>query len=116
MSIKNFGCGRRECKASTAITDDISFGTGRLDEYGFWEVGCPICARAWEREHPGDKAWPYAPSDSCDPENACATHGRCWAHSEWTEDCDEYPVKCKCGRLYFPSKGCCCAFFSLEQA
>ena len=24
--------------------------------------------------------------DSCDPENACETHGRCWTHSEWEEE------------------------------
>lgn len=24
-------------------------------------------------------------ADECDPPNACATHGRCWTHSEWDD-------------------------------
>lgn len=24
-------------------------------------------------------------SEGCDPPNACATHGRCWTHSDWEE-------------------------------
>jgi hypothetical protein len=59
MAIKTFGCGRPECGASTTINEDISFGTGFLDNDGFWEEGCYTCARAWEKIHHHDRAWPY---------------------------------------------------------
>lgn len=54
------GCGRKQCRASTTIADTISFGTGNLDEFGFWEHGCDACARAYEKAHPGSEAWPPA--------------------------------------------------------
>ena len=63
----NFGCGRPECHASTGICERITFGTGKLDEYGYWEHGCDKCARAWEKLY-GEKAWP--PSSEIDPEES----------------------------------------------
>ena len=49
-----------KCKVSTTITDAISFGTGNLDEFGFWDHGCDTCARAYEKANPGSEAWPPA--------------------------------------------------------
>jgi len=33
---------------------------------------------------------PDSSAEACDPLNACATHGRCWAHSAWIDEaaCD----------------------------
>lgn len=46
------GCGNSECSCSTGIHDGLTFGRGRLDEYGYWEFPCPICARGWDAEVP----------------------------------------------------------------
>lgn len=64
MCKPDFGCGRPECGASSNIMEDPSFGTGELDDLGFWEYGCYKCARAYEKVNPGVKAWPYR--DSCE--------------------------------------------------
>jgi len=45
MAIKG-GCGRSECCASTGIDDNPTFGTGKLDENGFWEFPCNACLNA----------------------------------------------------------------------
>lgn len=56
-----------KCSASTNICDQLSFGKGKLsfvgfhtlDHFGFWEIGCPECARAWEKQFPDDGVcWP----------------------------------------------------------
>lgn len=54
------GCGNEECMVSTGISGATTFGSGELDEYGYWEEPCTICARAWEKLYPGDWAWPRA--------------------------------------------------------
>jgi hypothetical protein len=39
----------------------LSFGTGLLDNLGFWEIGCPECARAHEAQFPEDgECWPHS--------------------------------------------------------
>ena len=48
-----------KCGGSTNIAEDPSFGWGKLDDYGFWEIGCSACARRYEQQNPGQKAWPY---------------------------------------------------------
>jgi len=52
-------CGNPECCASTNIAGHASFGSGELDDYGFWEKPCGICARKYEALT-GEIAWPYA--------------------------------------------------------
>lgn len=47
MAKKDFGCGREECCASTGIDGGVTFGTGELNYYGYWEHPCEICERAW---------------------------------------------------------------------
>ncbi len=54
---KLFGCGRTECLVSTGIDGTPTFGSGELDEHGYWEHPCDKCARAWEKEK-GEPAWP----------------------------------------------------------
>lgn len=63
------GCGNTECCVSTGICETLTFGSGRLDDYGYWEFPCGPCARAWEADNPGGKAWP-ASDDAGTPETA----------------------------------------------
>ena len=50
------------CTASSGIHEGITFGTGDLDYYGYWEHPCGECARAWEEQYPKDgPAWPFDP-------------------------------------------------------
>jgi hypothetical protein len=61
------GCGKSSCCASTGIHDPhtdvlsgMTFGSGMLDECGYWEFPCHACARAFERLHPeAVPCWPY---------------------------------------------------------
>jgi hypothetical protein len=50
------------------------------------ECSCYGCAIA--RQRAGFPARDRS-SEPCDPPKACATHGRCWTHSEWTADREE---------------------------
>lgn len=53
-------CSNKDCKVSTGICDSLTFGSGELDEYGYWEKPCSICARAFEIEFPEYGAcWPF---------------------------------------------------------
>jgi hypothetical protein len=50
MAKKDFGCGRKECCASTGICGSITFGTGELDPYGYWQNPCKQCEESWKEE------------------------------------------------------------------
>jgi hypothetical protein len=71
MPKRDFGCGEQKCSSSTGIHGDeshplsgMTFGSGRLDQYGYWEFPCLTCARAFEKLHPDSgEAWPYADMD-----------------------------------------------------
>lgn len=53
-------CGNPECAISTGIHEGLTFGHGKLDDYGYWQYPCATCAREWERTHPEDiPCWPY---------------------------------------------------------
>lgn len=54
-------CGNPKCGASTNVVEDVSFGHGGLDDYGFWSTPCGVCARAFEAKYPNEEAWPYRP-------------------------------------------------------
>lgn len=41
-------CGNQNCCSSTGIHEGMTFGHGRLDEYGFWEFPCRTCAKEWD--------------------------------------------------------------------
>ncbi len=56
-------CGDPECRVSSGIHEGLTFGSGSLDDLGFWEIPCPTCARAYEKDHPGEKAWPFKEED-----------------------------------------------------
>jgi hypothetical protein len=49
-----------KCCWSSGIHECLTVGQGALDQYGFWEVGCPVCARKHEAEHPEmGPVWPH---------------------------------------------------------
>jgi len=51
---------KQKCKISTGIHDGLTFGSGELDDCGYWEHPCYDCARAWEKEYPEDApCWPF---------------------------------------------------------
>jgi hypothetical protein len=53
-------CKIKECGVSTGIHDGLTFGGGRLDEWGYFKHPCDDCAREWERLHPEDApCWPW---------------------------------------------------------
>ena len=54
--------GHEECSASTGICESPTFGRGYLDDYGYWEVPCYECARAFEEKAPDmGPCWPFEP-------------------------------------------------------
>lgn len=56
-------CGNDDCAVSTGICERLTFGHGDLDDLGYWEIPCEVCARDHERRHPEDGAcWPPPPS------------------------------------------------------
>jgi len=53
-------CGNPNCCASTTIADQASFGSGELDNNGYWEHPCKTCAKAFKVIYPEKKVWPEA--------------------------------------------------------
>lgn len=52
-------CGAADCSTSTAIDDKtITFGRGKLDDLGFWEIPCVTCADAFKKAYPKTPVWP----------------------------------------------------------
>lgn len=45
-------CKNPKCKCSTGIHEGLTFGSGRLDQHGYWEFPCRICAAQHDRERP----------------------------------------------------------------
>lgn len=57
---RDWGCKRLDCGTSTGICDSLTFGRGKLDNYGYWSEPCFECARAFELLHPEDApCWPH---------------------------------------------------------
>lgn len=53
-------CGHPNCGASQGICESLTFGRGHLDEHGYWQIPCAICARDHERRFPESGAcWPF---------------------------------------------------------
>lgn len=47
------------CSVSTGICERLTFGTGKLNDYGYWEHGCPECAHECEKQFPEwGPCWP----------------------------------------------------------
>ena len=52
-------CGRRDFGTSTSIDKvTLTFGRGGLDEHGYWEIPCAICAEAYQKDFPDHPVWP----------------------------------------------------------
>ena len=51
-------CSHRDCGSSMAVGDIVTFGSGLLDDYGFWERPCEVAARNYEAQT-GEVAWPF---------------------------------------------------------
>jgi hypothetical protein len=50
IQVKERACGNPECKVSTGIAEELTFGSGKLSDNGYWEVPCLVCARAAEKK------------------------------------------------------------------
>lgn len=48
MKKKLPACGNPDCSVSTGICDRLTFGSGELLSYGYWEFPCYVCARDYE--------------------------------------------------------------------
>ena len=51
-------CGNPDCSTSTGICGRLTFGSGELDEHGYFDNGCEMCAREWKKKHPDAAVWP----------------------------------------------------------
>lgn len=62
-------CGKPRCSVSRGIHEGMTFGSGDLDEWGYWDEPCAPCARAWEAKHPEDApCWPFESEPLCGQE------------------------------------------------
>lgn len=53
-------CGNPKCGCSSGIHEGLTFGSGDLDQWGFWEHPCAVCARAHEAKYPNEgECWPF---------------------------------------------------------
>lgn len=43
-----YGCGKMNCGTSWSIADEISYGFGKLDDYGFFETPCTDCYKTYD--------------------------------------------------------------------
>ena len=54
-------CENPKCSCSTGIHEGLTFGSGELDDWGYWEEPCDVCARAYEKNYPdAGKCWPFS--------------------------------------------------------
>lgn len=58
MSFKLNRCANKDCKISTGICGSLTFGSGELDDLGYWQKPCKNCAAAWKNEFPNDDVLP----------------------------------------------------------
>lgn len=52
-------CGNRLCGGAATVCGTLAFGSGFLDNNGYWERPCCKCARQAERRYPEEKFWPF---------------------------------------------------------
>lgn len=46
MPITERPCGNPACSVSIGICERLTFGSGYLDDHGYWDYACGICAEA----------------------------------------------------------------------
>jgi hypothetical protein len=57
---KSRPCGNPDCSVSTGVDGALTHGSGRLDDYGYWEHPCAVCAREGELRAPSvGERWPF---------------------------------------------------------
>lgn len=66
-------CGNPDCGTSSGICGRVTFGSGKLDDYGYWEHPCRTCAEAWEARRPEAACWP---NDYTQPEGGAGIYFR----------------------------------------
>ena len=54
MKKKLPACGDPNCSVSSGICSRLTFGSGELSSYGYWENPCYVCARDYERRQLAD--------------------------------------------------------------
>ncbi len=59
------------------------------------ECSCYGCAIARRR---AGLTQPDRSAEPCDPPGACTSHGRCWTHSEWTDELQSKREEARCAR------------------
>ena len=81
--------GHEQCCVSTCIIDCLSFGSGLLDDLGFWQHPCYECAREHEKKFPKDfPCWPFS-KEYLD---------QLKAEKKWPFDKEETSNKIKCDK------------------
>ncbi len=58
--MKTRPCGNPECSTCTGIDDRLTFGSGELDDNGFWQFPCKICEDYWYEIGIWEARWRYA--------------------------------------------------------
>lgn len=43
-------CGNKKCSTSTGIHEGLTFGSGKLGKYGYWQYQCRRCAKEWDEK------------------------------------------------------------------
>lgn len=51
-------CNNHKCCTSTGICESTTHGSGILDEHGYWQFPCFICAREYEKQGT-ERHWPF---------------------------------------------------------
>jgi len=56
-------CKNEDCAVSSGICGALTFGYGDLDDHGYWQHPCVLCALAWKSWDDGtdDTVWPDPP-------------------------------------------------------
>jgi len=74
------GIDHSKCSASTGVHEStdadgspskpwgLTYGQGKLNEWGYWSKGCAECARNAEKRDgvPEGSYWPFPPDGSCE--------------------------------------------------
>jgi hypothetical protein len=73
--------GHEKCGASSNIMEQPSFGRGKLDDLGFWEIPCYDCARSFEKANPQfGECWPPKKADEKKCPKDCSMKGEAHNH------------------------------------
>jgi hypothetical protein len=57
---KKTPCDNPKCGTSTGICGSLTCGSGKLDDFGYWEFPCYPCARELEKNLPEEgPVWPF---------------------------------------------------------